>query len=152
MAVLRIPIYVCRKRGGFVMEEYGKYFIIYGYILPTIIMLVWAILRVYSELKTGKKYVSGCINTCWPLLIPGVSLWGVFILLLLVIDKFHDWYRRTIKDNQRKDDIHTKVLRCKKLGGREVPKSCHVLNGRKESCKDLFFDEREKKPIQKFVI
>ena len=24
-----------------------------------------------------------------------------------------------------------KVMRCKKLGGRKVPRSCHVLNGRK---------------------
>jgi len=29
-------------------------------------------------------------------------------------------------------------MRCKKLGGREVPRSCHVLNGRKNYCKDLF--------------
>lgn len=29
-------------------------------------------------------------------------------------------------------------MRCKKLGGREVPHSCHVLNGRKDYCKDFF--------------
>ena len=35
-------------------------------------------------------------------------------------------------------------MRCKKLGGREVPPSCHFLNGRKDYCKDLFVtDEKE---------
>lgn len=37
-----------------------------------------------------------------------------------------------------------KVMRCKKLGFREVPRSCHVLNGRKDYCKDLFVtDEKD---------
>lgn len=31
-----------------------------------------------------------------------------------------------------------KVMRCKKLGGKEVPRSCRVLNGKKDYCKDLF--------------
>ena len=31
-----------------------------------------------------------------------------------------------------------KVMRCKKLGGKEVPRTCHVLNGRKNYCEDLF--------------
>ena len=36
-----------------------------------------------------------------------------------------------------------KVMLCKKLGGRKVPRSCRVLNGRKEYCKDLFvIDEK----------
>ena len=35
------------------------------------------------------------------------------------------------------------LMRCKKLGGREVPRSCHVLNGRKDGCKDsLVTDEK----------
>lgn len=36
-----------------------------------------------------------------------------------------------------------KVMRCMKLGGRELPRSCHVLNGRKVYCKDLFVTEEE---------
>lgn len=37
-----------------------------------------------------------------------------------------------------------KVWRCKKLGCREVPRTCHVLNGRKDYCKDLFVtDEKD---------
>ena len=36
-----------------------------------------------------------------------------------------------------------KVMRCKKLGGREVPRSCHVLNGRKDYCKDLFVTDEK---------
>lgn len=37
-----------------------------------------------------------------------------------------------------------KVMRCKKLGGREVPQSCHVLNGRKDYGESLFeTDEKE---------
>lgn len=37
-----------------------------------------------------------------------------------------------------------KVMRCKKLGGKTVPQSCHVLNGRKDSCESLFeTDEKE---------
>lgn len=37
-----------------------------------------------------------------------------------------------------------KVKRCKKLGGRKVPQSCHVLNGRKDYCESLFAtDEQE---------
>lgn len=48
-------------------------------------------------------------------------------------------------------EIETMVLRCKRLGGREVPKSCHVLNGRKEFCKELFFTD-EKQEIPQFMI
>ena len=41
-----------------------------------------------------------------------------------------------------------KVMRCKKLGGREVPCSCHVLNGRKDYCKDLFITDEKKSVIK----
>ena len=34
-------------------------------------------------------------------------------------------------------------MRCKKLGGQEVPCSCHVLNGRKDYCKDLFITDEK---------
>ena len=36
-----------------------------------------------------------------------------------------------------------KVMRCKKLEGREVPHSCHVLNERKDDCKDLFVTDEK---------
>ena len=36
-----------------------------------------------------------------------------------------------------------KVMRCKKLGGREVPRSCRVLNGRKDYCKALFITDEK---------
>ena len=36
-----------------------------------------------------------------------------------------------------------KVMRCKKLGGKEVPRSCHILNKRKDYCKDLFITDEE---------
>lgn len=36
-----------------------------------------------------------------------------------------------------------KVVRYRKLGGREVPRSCHVLNGRKSHCKDLFITDEK---------
>ena len=35
------------------------------------------------------------------------------------------------------------VMRCRKLGGREIPRSCHVLNGRKDYCKDLFVTDEK---------
>ena len=47
-------------------------------------------------------------------------------------------------------------MRCKKLGGREVPRSCHVLNGRKDYCKDLFVTDETKEltkaDIEKFEL
>ena len=36
-----------------------------------------------------------------------------------------------------------KVMRCKKLEGRKVPCSCHVLNERKSYCKDLLITDEE---------
>ena len=35
------------------------------------------------------------------------------------------------------------VMRCRKLGGREVPRSCHVLNGRKDYCEHLFVTDEK---------
>lgn len=37
-----------------------------------------------------------------------------------------------------------KVMRCQQLGGREVPHSCHVLNGRKDYCENLFVTDEKK--------
>ena len=42
-----------------------------------------------------------------------------------------------------------KVIQCKKLGGREVPRSCRVLNKRKDHCKDLF--ETDEKSVQQTI-
>ena len=36
-----------------------------------------------------------------------------------------------------------KVMRCKKLGGRKIPRSCHILNKRKYYCEDLFITDEE---------
>ena len=44
-----------------------------------------------------------------------------------------------------------KVMRCKKLGGRKVPRSCHVLNGRKDNCESLF-ETDEKEEIKLLII
>lgn len=35
-------------------------------------------------------------------------------------------------------------MRCKKLGGQEVPRSCRVFNGRKDYCEDLFITDEKK--------
>ena len=43
--------------------------------------------------------------------------------------------------------------RCKKLNGKYIPQSCHVLNGRKQTCKDLIIPEgNEQAEIQLFDI
>lgn len=34
-------------------------------------------------------------------------------------------------------------MRCKQLGGREVPRSCHILTKRKNYCKYLFITDEE---------
>ena len=76
------------------MKEYGMYFIIYGYVLPLLIMLVWIVWRVYSNLKAGEKYASYFIRDCWPLLIPGVNLWGVCALLAIAINEGDYWLKK----------------------------------------------------------
>ena len=40
-----------------------------------------------------------------------------------------------------------KLVRCKKLGGQEIPRSCHVLNGRKNYCKYFNFTYKNFKEI-----
>ena len=76
------------------MEEFGRIFIIYGYMLPTLVMLVWVAWRVYSGLKAGERYVSSFIRDCWPLLIPGVSLFAVCMLLVFAIEEGSLWLER----------------------------------------------------------
>ena len=44
-----------------------------------------------------------------------------------------------------------KVMRCKKLNGKKVPRSCHFLNGRKEHCDD-FFETDEQEEIKMFEL
>lgn len=45
--------------------------------------------------------------------------------------------------------------RCKNLGGKLVPKSCHVINGRKEKCENMMVveldEESSKKKIEEFL-
>lgn len=36
-----------------------------------------------------------------------------------------------------------KVMRCMQLRGKKVPSCCHVLNGRKDYCEDLFVTDEE---------
>ena len=36
-----------------------------------------------------------------------------------------------------------KVIRCKLLGGREIPPTCYVINGRKDYCKNLIVTYKE---------
>ena len=45
-----------------------------------------------------------------------------------------------------------KVMRCKKLGGRKVPQSCHVLNGRKDYCDSLFETDEKEELIKDFEL
>lgn len=43
--------------------------------------------------------------------------------------------------------------RCRKLKGRYIPQSCHVLNGRKPSCEDLIIPEGDEEvEIPQFII
>lgn len=79
------------------MDETGMKFIIYGYVLPLLIMLIWVMWRVYSELEAGERFVSHFLRDCWPLLIPGISLWGVCSLLLLAIIEGNNWLVRHCK-------------------------------------------------------
>ena len=82
------------------MDKEFKLFVFYSYMLPLLIMMVWTAWRIYSEAKSGNKYVSYYIRNCWPLLIPGVSLYGVALLLLFAMDELYDWVQ-TLNPNQR---------------------------------------------------
>ena len=76
------------------MDEFGRIFIIYGYMLPTLVMLVWMMWRVYSEFKAGKRYASSFIRDCLSLFIPGASLFAVCMLLVLAIEEGALWLER----------------------------------------------------------
>jgi len=64
------------------------------------------------------------------------------------LNKNHFDYRGLILKNlalEAPKGMYNIKMRCKKLGYREVPRSCHVLNRRKDYCKDLFvIDEKDK--------
>jgi hypothetical protein len=89
------------------MSEFGFYFIIYGYVWPTFIMTAWIACRVYKELWSGEKFISPFIRSVWPMFIPGVSLLGVCIIVLLVTEDVLYWLSnltRRILRNMRRDD------------------------------------------------
>lgn len=67
---------------------------IYGYVLPLLIMIVWVTWRIRSELKAGERLASYFVRDCWPLLIPGINLWGTFALLLLAMVEASHWLER----------------------------------------------------------
>jgi hypothetical protein len=69
-------------------------FIIYGYVVPLLIMLVWMSWRICSYLKAGEWFASRFMKDCWPLLIPGISLWGVCALLMIAMVAFKHWTER----------------------------------------------------------
>lgn len=103
------------------MEEYEKDLIIYGYVLPMAIMLVWIMWRVCSGLKAGERYVSRFIRDYWTLLIPGVSLWGVCLLLLLALVECSYWLER-----------HWSVWRMVGEQSRNIAR--RMLGGRQKEC------------------
>ena len=67
---------------------------IYLYALPLLVVLAWTAWRIRSERKEGRKYIAGCIRDCWPLLLPGVSLWGVCALLMIAVVEGSAWLER----------------------------------------------------------
>lgn len=76
------------------MEELDMYLFVYGYLLPLVIMVVWMVYRIYSDLKVEKIFVSHYLKDWWPILLPGVSLWGACALLLIAISEGSDWLER----------------------------------------------------------
>lgn len=116
------------------MEENEKYLIIYGYVLPMAIMLVWIMWRVCSDLKAGERYVSRFIRDCWPMLIPGVSLWGVCSLLLLASVECSDWLERHWGVWRMAGEQSRSIAR-RMLGGRqkECPNHQPLIKAEKET-------------------
>ena len=69
------------------MTEFGKYFILYGYILPSLIVSLLLLWNFHTNCKVYSK-------DFLLLLIPGVSLFTVCMLLLLAIEEFSHWLER----------------------------------------------------------
>lgn len=84
------------------MEKLEKIIFIYGYVVPVTIMFVYTLWRFYSNLKNKKKYVSFRIYKCWPLLIPGASLFAVLILLCLLMEKYNEYVTKFINKHSIK--------------------------------------------------
>lgn len=101
------------------MEDYGMFFIAYGYLLPLAIMLLWIAWRVCSDLKAGEEHVSHFIWDCWPLLVPGVSLWSVCSLLLLAMDEGSHWLERHWSAWRMAGEQSRKIVR-RMFGGVQV--------------------------------
>lgn len=93
------------------MDELGMNFIIYGYVLPLLIMLIWCMWRVYSDLKAGDRFVSHFIRDCWPLLIPGISLLGVCSLLLIAIHEGDLWLEKHWKPWRMAGEQNRRIFR-----------------------------------------
>lgn len=72
------------------MKEIEIHIILYSYVIPTLIMFMFGLWQVYSKLRAKKKFVSYTMKSFLRFLIPGVSLYGVLILLLLFVSDSFD--------------------------------------------------------------
>ena len=91
------------------MKEIEIDIIFYGYELPIIIMFVWRIWRLYTDpkkIRTEFRNMSHTIKHFLILFIPGVSLFGVLMLLILFVldsfDMFND-YINNYREKQTKN-------------------------------------------------
>lgn len=77
-----------------IMDELTTNLIIYGYVLPLQIMLVWIMWCVYSDLKAGERFVSHFLRDCWPVLIPFVNLFCACLVLSLAMTEISYWLEK----------------------------------------------------------
>ena len=83
------------------MKEIEIDIIFYGYELPIIIMFVWRIWRLYTSpriIRTEFRNMSHTIKHFLILFIPGASLFGVLMLLLLFVSDSFDRFNEYIKN------------------------------------------------------
>ena len=83
------------------MKEIEIDIIFYGYVLPIIIMFVWRIWRLYTGpriIRTEFRYMSHTIKHFLILFIPGASLFGVLMLLLLFVSDSFDRFNEYINN------------------------------------------------------
>ena len=72
-------------------------YIIYGYVLPLLIMVVWTYWRIFRYLSgEHKKFALYRASRNWPLLIPGVALLGLCIVLLMAFEDLTRWIDKKI--------------------------------------------------------
>lgn len=76
------------------MNELSISFIVYGYVLPLLVMLAWMVWRICSERKQGERFVLHYVRDWWPFLLPGVALWGACALLMLATVEGSWWLER----------------------------------------------------------